>query len=742
MTPQLEKDTGGPSQPVSDSGTWLNPQEMRFNPEIGRMEPSESENEQNASSARKRAPSAQSGSWERPESMRFNPLSGKMESSASENELGHSPLVCARVSNASAQGAIQPHQSKGRSAAAPPAAPMSPPLLTRPASSSPSQPIPGDQDGDPTSGSWANPIPYEPVFNRRKPAPSGAILAKITRKRRPSPPTSQAEDADVRIKTRRTLPPESPDTLHPLRDLASTGQLAVPLKRLGPSWKTHSVSPAPPVISKEPSVGAIAPRTEAGDQHMASQDSPFSRRNVYSAAQAVVEAIRTTPQSTGSAETTALPHFSPLEFLASNGEMVTAEGIRMADDDVGASSSAVTLTLDTDLPNTTPFADTSMEIDPDPMSSFDIPPLPSADLVLSTEPEHPAVFMAPEKLALAKDPMASEKNGSIAPLPTSEAVPSNASPSLSDQQSPSNILSEVSPMPSSSLQQVEQAVEDVREGVADVRIQADSGLAVDVERDSQRSPSIEEITVDDFSQAVPQNSSRIPSRSARFTRNRQPLYSRQKRIRTVSTDIGQTVIEIESPQPLLHLGRFENMSRAKWRALVEREALSDIDTSLDTDGDSPPSSRSAGLQGVEDHLNLSVMGQPLHESQQTPDDRRGTAKREFNAAQVDDWNHRLPTLTRNPALHRAIFEAFVSEKELESGVITVSNKYDGAPPDLEFEYGNDMLYHPDVPDPELGLGCNCVGPCDPKSTTCTCLKRQKAYFYDDADAIKGFAYDE
>ena len=59
---------------------------------------------------------------------------------------------------------------------------------------------------------------------------------------------------------------------------------------------------------------------------------------------------------------------------------------------------------------------------------------------------------------------------------------------------------------------------------------------------------------------------------------------------------------------------------------------------------------------------------------------------------------------------------------------------------MEFEYSNEMLYGQDVPDPELGLGCGCDGPCDPYSTTCLCVKRQRLYTYD--VPLSGFAYDD
>jgi histone-lysine N-methyltransferase SUV39H len=163
------------------------------------------------------------------------------------------------------------------------------------------------------------------------------------------------------------------------------------------------------------------------------------------------------------------------------------------------------------------------------------------------------------------------------------------------------------------------------------------------------------------------------------------------------------------------------------RALSSRPVLAEGVSGLLSDASSPP------IQPV-----------TRAEPEQPSSERRGTARRELNTTEVDAWNRILPTLTRNPALHRAMFESWMLEStcdEPEAAPIKVYNDVDseGAPPDMEFVYSNRMLYHKDVPDPELGLGCDCDGPCDPKSTTCSCLKRQELYSY---NLVEGFAYDE
>ena len=176
----------------------------------------------------------------------------------------------------------------------------------------------------------------------------------------------------------------------------------------------------------------------------------------------------------------------------------------------------------------------------------------------------------------------------------------------------------------------------------------------------------------------------------------------------------------------------DKMSLAEWRHIIEKYGDSDIEGLLDASTETPPSSPPSALEYSVVHVD------PTH---QPPPERRGKALRNFDYTTVDEWNRRAPTMTRNPQLHRAIFEAYIAQSELESGEIKVYNEVDaeGAPPDFEFTCSNDMLYHPEVPDPELGLGCDCEGPCDPKSKTCSCAKRQKLYSYLD---LEGFAYDE
>lgn len=132
-----------------------------------------------------------------------------------------------------------------------------------------------------------------------------------------------------------------------------------------------------------------------------------------------------------------------------------------------------------------------------------------------------------------------------------------------------------------------------------------------------------------------------------------------------------------------------------------------------------------------------------HKSEQPPPSRRGAATRHIDHDMVKGWNKCNSTLTDNGPLHCAIFEAYISwatslDEPYAQDIKVVSDRNGTTgPPLLEFQYSNDMLYHAEVPDPELGLGCDCEGPCDPNSTTCSCRARQDVYNYGFAE---GFQY--
>ena len=202
----------------------------------------------------------------------------------------------------------------------------------------------------------------------------------------------------------------------------------------------------------------------------------------------------------------------------------------------------------------------------------------------------------------------------------------------------------------------------------------------------------------------------------------------------ISSSTSTVPTSTDTPSPRASNSEIEVLSAGEWEDALQKYSDSDIEGILDVDTDSFPASPHPSA------IDYSLCR--VRSVDQPPAERRGKAVRAFNCMLVDEWNRRAATLTRNPALHRSIFEAYIAQSELESGEIKVINEVDvdGAPPDFEFECSNEMLYHPEVPDPELGLGCTCEGPCDPLSTTCTCVKRQELYMY--GIGLKGFAYNE
>ena len=211
--------------------------------------------------------------------------------------------------------------------------------------------------------------------------------------------------------------------------------------------------------------------------------------------------------------------------------------------------------------------------------------------------------------------------------------------------------------------------------------------------------------------------------------------------------------------------RLQEMTKAEWRAMVRARprngsSLSPIDADLSLPRRAGPHSNSvdrAESTIAKSHRSGTV-GRPIEippspsaiathgtELEITPLRYRAPVRREFETRTIDLYNLMLPQLTANPDLHRAMFQNWISEAtacdEPHADEIRVYNEADieGEAPAMEFEYSNQMLYDHDVPDPEVGTGCGCQGPCDPKSRTCSCVKRQKLYCYD--LPIEGFAYE-
>ncbi|WVQ64997.1 uncharacterized protein L199_003167 [Kwoniella botswanensis] len=335
---------------------------------------------------------------------------------------------------------------------------------------------------------------------------------------------------------------------------------------------------------------------------------------------------------------------------------------------------------------------------------------------------------------------------------------------------------------------VEKAVEEVRIGIDDVEIAPlpqDSVLENEQRtRRSSSAPSIEEITGDAF---IPKFGE--PSRSVRHSlvsghepraeldesqpiprvrpRSNRKIISSPEDTTRVSASSSSSD---QSPPPKFEVV-IPTRSRHAWRWIVEHEGESDVEDLVDESSDGAPSSGPSNAVELVEYNGFTVRSSykipiagevhtPLEDVESNihtvlseilpdplpPSDRIGRANRILNAKLIDEWNRRKPHLTNNPSLHRAVFEAYMAQStsidEPQADEIRVVNDIDGegAPPDFEFQYSNDMLYNPDVPDPELGVGCDCDGPCDPNDKSCSCVRRQELYFYD--LGMKGFAYDD
>lgn len=114
---------------------------------------------------------------------------------------------------------------------------------------------------------------------------------------------------------------------------------------------------------------------------------------------------------------------------------------------------------------------------------------------------------------------------------------------------------------------------------------------------------------------------------------------------------------------------------------------------------------------------------------------------------VQDLMNSMDSHYRKSLMAKDMFEAVIIENTYEDEPnaphISIVNDVDGdqeVTPAWEFHYSNHIWHSDDVPPPDLVnlRGCDCKGHCDPKSQTCSCLKRQHEY----SDDIPGFIYDD
>ncbi|KAI0779687.1 SET domain-containing protein [Fomes fomentarius] len=115
---------------------------------------------------------------------------------------------------------------------------------------------------------------------------------------------------------------------------------------------------------------------------------------------------------------------------------------------------------------------------------------------------------------------------------------------------------------------------------------------------------------------------------------------------------------------------------------------------------------------------------------------------------LHDRLNALPTSARQAGnMQVLVFEAEIRHNtavdEPKAPPIAIINEVDDEPtPPLEFYYSNLMWHGKGVPKPDYDnlQGCDCVGPCDPMSKTCSCVRRQKEGMKE--SGLSGFIYDK
>jgi len=114
---------------------------------------------------------------------------------------------------------------------------------------------------------------------------------------------------------------------------------------------------------------------------------------------------------------------------------------------------------------------------------------------------------------------------------------------------------------------------------------------------------------------------------------------------------------------------------------------------------------------------------------------------------LQDLMNTMEAPYRRSIVAKEMFEAVIYENTYEDEPnaprISIINDVDGdqeVTPAWEFHYSNRLWHSDDVPPPDLSnlRGCDCEGYCDPKSQTCSCLKRQQEY----SGHMSGFIYDD
>lgn len=359
-----------------------------------------------------------------------------------------------------------------------------------------------------------------------------------------------------------------------------------------------------------------------------------------------------------------------------------------------------------------------------------------------------------------------EEDQDLFPVPAGGSSTNNADAAVADGGMEVDVPTSPPLLPTGSLQeatpkQVLEAITDATVGVEDVHLEPKASTASSMQGDT------EDVTMAD---SGPSAGGKLKSTRQAFGETIEivPMIIKSSRPISFSPEANEPTLdrETESREPeskeerprYRKQDRLVRRTREEWRQLVEVKGNV---TSRVSDRPLPRRAKT-GVQIVNGmtvtaSYTFGSADEPIEVApsppsvlppppQETPEEFRAPVRRHFETKTIDAYNRLLPTLTANPSLHRVMFENWISEAtardEPEADDIHVYNDADedAEAPDMEFEYSNEVLYNHEVPDPEIGTGCGCDGPCDPKSRSCSCIRRQKLYFYD-LD-VNGFAYDE
>lgn len=99
----------------------------------------------------------------------------------------------------------------------------------------------------------------------------------------------------------------------------------------------------------------------------------------------------------------------------------------------------------------------------------------------------------------------------------------------------------------------------------------------------------------------------------------------------------------------------------------------------------------------------------------------------------------IPELMPESVEKRKEFETAMARIHPDAPAIKIENTIDESPcPEPDFQWVKEMIMGDGVPEKQASNGCGCTGPCDPSSTTCTCVIRQGSH---SDKRCTGFMYD-